>query len=81
MLVTVAVTMCHFLITLPSPVCEEMIVTDSDKSEGLTWIGCVALGQAPLAKWKQENKIYRSPDYFIGGYKCVAGHYEVKRRA
>jgi hypothetical protein len=82
MLVTVAVTMCQFLLTLPTaPVCRELIVTVSNQSQGLALDRLRCRGQAPLAKWKEENAVQRSQNYFIAGWKCAPGHYEVKERA
>lgn len=81
MFVTVAAILCHMLANVPSPVCEEVIVTDSALTEGLTFIGCVSGGQAPIALWKSEHPIYRSDKYWISKYRCAPGHYEVGGRA
>lgn len=79
MLVTVVAIMCQLFGN--DPVCIEEIVTDSTMTEGLTFFGCMAGGQAPLAKWKTEHPIYHSERWYMERYKCVPGHYEIKGRA
>lgn len=81
MFVTVAAILCHMLANVPSPVCEEVIVTDSALTEGLTFMDCMAGAQAPLAKWKSEHPIYHTEKYRIERYKCVPGRYEIRGRA
>lgn len=79
MFTTVVVVLCHLF--AGSPDCFEEIVTDSNMTEGLTFMDCMAGAQAPLAKWKGEHPIYRSAAYMIDRYKCVPGHYELRGRA
>lgn len=79
MFVTVVAVLCSLL--AGAQVCQEEIVTTSDLTEGLTFQGCMAGAQAPLAKWKSEHPIYRSDAYRIERYKCVQGHYELRGRA
>jgi len=79
MFVTVAAVLCHLL--AGQPVCVEEIVTDSNLTPELTWIGCTILGQGPIAKWKSEHPIYRKDEWYIEKYKCAPGHYEIKGRA
>ncbi len=81
MFVTVVAMMCHMLGGIPAPACEEVIVTDSSMTDGLTFMDCMAGAQQPLAKWKGEHPIYRSPLWWIAAYKCVPGHYELRGRA
>jgi hypothetical protein len=77
--VTVVAILCHML--AGNPVCQEEIVTDSNLTNGLTFMDCTAGAQAPLAKWKSEHPVYRSDAYTIEAYKCVPGHYEPRGRA
>lgn len=79
MFVTVVVLLCH--LQFGAQDCFEEIVTDSTMTDGLTFMDCMAGGQAPLAKWKSEHPIYRNTDYSIGRYKCVPGHYVLQGRA
>lgn len=79
MFVTVVVTLCH--LQFGAPDCFEEIVTDSNLTAGLTFFACMSGAQAPLAKWKAEHPLYRSPGYTLDRYKCVPGHYEIRGRA
>lgn len=79
MFVTVSAILCHLLAN--SPVCVEEIITDSSMEPALTWQGCIALGQAPIAKWKSEHPLYHNDSWYIEKYRCTPGHYEIKGRA
>jgi hypothetical protein len=79
MFVTVSAILCHLI--AGQPVCVDEIVTDTNMEPALTWQGCTALGQAPIAKWKSEHPIYSKPDWYIEKYRCTPGRYEPAGRA
>jgi hypothetical protein len=74
--VTVVVVLCHLLFS----VCVEEIVTDSVMTPEMTFQQCVIGAQGLLALWISEHPAYRT-GWRIDRYKCVPGHYEIKRRA
>ena len=76
MFVTVVAVLCH----LSGLDCTEVVVTSSNFDAGLTFQTCLSGGQAGLAQWKVGHPIYRSDDWHIARYKCVAGVYEAKAR-
>lgn len=69
MFVTVVAVLCHF----SAHDCTEVVVTSSNLDAGITFQGCLTGGQAGLAQWKSDHPIYRSDDWHIERYKCVAG--------
>lgn len=76
MLVTIVAVLCHF----SGHDCTEEVVTNSNLDAGLTFQGCLTGGQAGLAQWKSAHPIYRSDDWHIARFKCVAGLYVAKAR-
>jgi len=76
MFVTVVAVLCH----LAAQDCTEETVTDSYLDSSITLQSCVIGEQAGLARWKSEHPIFRSDDWHIERYKCVAGRYEAKAR-
>lgn len=76
MLVTIVAVLCHF----SGHDCTEEVVTNSNLDAGLTFQGCLTGGQAGLAQWKSAHPIYRSDDWHIACFKCVAGLYVAKAR-
>jgi hypothetical protein len=75
MQITVVATLCHALAALPQPVCHEVIVIKDD----MPMQACM-LSQPALADWKSRT-VYAGREWFIGGYKCVPGSYNVKDAA
>jgi hypothetical protein len=90
MIVTVVAIMCKLVVAqatiVPDGDCTaeearvEEIVTDTDKDDNLTWIGC-HLGQAQIADWKGHHPIYHKDHWRIGRIKCVPGRYEIRGQA
>jgi hypothetical protein len=88
MMVTVVATLCNLLVTHPTLAPErdctaeeasvEEIVTDSDRTEGLSMFAC-QMGQAALAQWKEAGP-YRSPHWRVARIMCVPGNYEIRGR-
>ncbi|OKO68492.1 hypothetical protein AC629_42075 [Bradyrhizobium sp. NAS80.1] len=76
MLVTVVAVLCHFSVQH----CTEVVVTNSNLDAGITFQGGLTGGQAGLAQWKSAHSIYRSDDWHIERYKCVAGLYVSKAK-
>ena len=76
MFVTVVAVLCH----LTAQDCTEVVVTNSSLDSGLTLQGCMIGGQASLAQWKANHPIYRSEDWHVDRYKCVAGRYEARAK-
>ncbi|SFJ30593.1 hypothetical protein [Bradyrhizobium sp. Gha] len=76
MFVTVVAVLCH----LSAQDCTEVVVTNSNLDQSLTLQGCMLGGQASLSQWKTAHPIYRSDDWHIERYKCVAGLYVAKAR-
>jgi len=72
MFVTIVAVLCH----LTSTDCIKEVVTNSALDGGVTLQSCLIGGQAGLAKWKEENPIYRSEDWHIHRYMCVLGDYK-----
>ena len=71
------ITMIAVLCRLSSTDCVEEIVTSSALDSGLTFQSCLLIGQAGLAKWKEEHPIYHSEAWHIQRYKCVPGDYKM----
>ena len=76
MFVTMVAVLCH----LTAQDCTEVVVTNSSLDSGLTLQGCMIGGQAGLAQWKANHPIYRSEDWHVNRYKCVAGRYEARAK-
>ena len=76
MFVTVVAVLCR----LATHDCTETVVTNSNLAPGLTVQGCAIGGQAGLAQWKSSHPIYRSDDWYIERYKCVAGLYTARAK-
>lgn len=76
MFVTVVAVLCH----LSANDCTEVVVTNSNLDDGITFQGCLTGGQAGLAQWKGSHPIYRSDDWHIKRYKCVAGLYVARAK-
>lgn len=76
MFVTVVAVLCHF----SAHDCTEVVVTSSNLDAGITFQGCLTGGQAGLAQWKGAHPIYRSDDWHIERYNCVAGLYVAKAK-
>lgn len=76
MFVTVVAVLCH----LSARDCTEVVVTNSNLDAGINFQSCLIGGQAGLAQWKSAHPIYRSDDWYVARYKCVAGVYVAKAR-
>lgn len=57
-----------------------MIVTNSSLESGVALQGCMMGGQVSLEQWKAYHSIYRSEDWRVERYKCVAGRYEARAK-
>lgn len=85
MVITALVLMCHVLGPTDSltpatpsnldtgnaPKCEPVVVTDSDRTPGLTMLGCM-LSQPAIAQWKTAHPLYKSDEWRIADVKCIA---------
>jgi hypothetical protein len=89
MFVTVVAVMCYLAVPrtiaadrdcTDEEVGMEEIVTDSNFTPELTFMGC-QIGFAALAKWKGEHAIYHTDRWRVARVRCVPGHYEPRGRA
>lgn len=72
MQISVVVTLCHALGTIPQPVCrEELIVKDEMPMQA-----CL-VSQAAIADWKSRS-IYRGEQWTVARIKCVPGDYVIR---
>lgn len=82
MVITALVLMCHVLgptdsltpsnlDTHTAPKCEPVVVTDSDRTPGLTMLGCM-VSQAAIAQWKMNHQLYKGDEWRIADVKCIA---------
>lgn len=71
MFVTVVAVLCQ----ISAHDCREIVITNSSFDSAVTFQSCLIGGQAGLAQWKGAHPVYRSDEWYIDGYKCVAGPY------
>jgi hypothetical protein len=76
MLITIVAVLCSL-----QGLCVEEIVTDSNLTPELTFQGCLAGAQAPLAAWKEGHPLYHGERWRVSKWKCVPGRYEPAGRA
>lgn len=74
------VTLIALLCSIASSNCNEVVVTNSNLDAAITFQQCLIGAQAGLAQWKTTHPIYRSDDWRIDRYKCVAGQYVAKAK-
>jgi hypothetical protein len=61
--------------------CDEVVIADSSRTPELTPFVCAIQGQSLIAQWKATSMSYRSDDYVVQSWRCIAGEYLPARRA
>ena len=72
-MITLVATFCLNIL------CNEVIITDSNKDESLNWMSCQIEAQQGIAEWLRHSTEYAS--WRLAKWKCVPGKYELHDRS
>jgi hypothetical protein len=72
MQISIVLTLCHALGSIPQPVCREEIVIKDE----MPMQACL-VSQAAIADWKSRS-IYRGDAWTVARVKCVRGDYVLR---
>jgi hypothetical protein len=91
MFTTLVAVLCHSLAGIPSPICVEEVVTDTNftmlagkvddpiSMPGINMNQCLIEAQKYISDWMGKHPVYHS--WQLASWKCVPGHYQVGKRA